>query len=383
MAKQSKRTKESEPQKSKKKQKISNDVSNQNEDTKWYPISPDLKFSRYRISKRGDIFSEITKRVLSPGINLGYKVQVLVDDDGKRRMTQIHRLVACTFIPNTENLPTVHHKDFDRVNNSVDNLEWASYSYQIKNRKPRIQKPKSIPVEQYDISGKLVATWNSPKEAANSFGSKSGEPIFYACTESKSHIAFGYFWKYKEFTNLPDEIWKPIKGYPSYFVSSLGRFKHQLPTRETELLPTSTDNYFIICILGRTRPAHIYVCEAFHGDRPSSKHVVNHKNGDKKWNKYDNLEWMTKSENSLHAVKTGLFDYAKTRIKLRKPIWQYTLTGDFITKHESGRAAAQALGKKGWKGQKELTGGSQKVRFGFLWSCEPLSPKLQRKLAKK
>ena len=48
---------------------------------------------------------------------------------GKSESIEIQRVVALAFIPNPNNLPCVNHKDEDKTNNKVDNLEWCTYKY--------------------------------------------------------------------------------------------------------------------------------------------------------------------------------------------------------------------------------------------------------------
>ena len=58
----------------------------------------------------------------------GY-LQVTLYVDKKQKNFSIHRLIAMAFIPNPENLPCVNHKDCDRLNNKIDNLEWCTQLY--------------------------------------------------------------------------------------------------------------------------------------------------------------------------------------------------------------------------------------------------------------
>lgn len=59
----------------------------------------------------------------------GYRMLDLYKD-GKQKTIRVHRLVALNYIPNPNNEPTVNHKDGNKSNNHVDNLEWASFSSQ-------------------------------------------------------------------------------------------------------------------------------------------------------------------------------------------------------------------------------------------------------------
>jgi hypothetical protein len=73
----------------------------------------------------------IRETIRSPEVVKGYAVIDLYNEKGKRKNYLVHRLVARAFIPNPLKLPQVNHKDEDKLNNRVDNLEWCTASYNL------------------------------------------------------------------------------------------------------------------------------------------------------------------------------------------------------------------------------------------------------------
>ena len=73
----------------------------------------------------------------------GYKT-VSLTKDGKTKTLFVHRLVAEAFIPNVYNLPMVNHKDEDKTNNFVENLEWCTNDYNINYGTARRRQAKKI-----------------------------------------------------------------------------------------------------------------------------------------------------------------------------------------------------------------------------------------------
>ena len=80
----------------------------------------------YQISTLGNVKSLKTNKILTPTPHTKGYLKAQLMHDGKRKMFYIHRLVAEAFLDNPNVLPQVNHKDGNRKNNAVDNLEWCS-----------------------------------------------------------------------------------------------------------------------------------------------------------------------------------------------------------------------------------------------------------------
>jgi len=145
------------------------------------------------------------------------------------------------------------------------------------------------------------------------------------------------------------EILKDIIGYEGlYQASSLGKIKSLIGRYENvEYLKEGTTkcNYKTVTLCKNnkhtSKNVHRLIAEAFYG---KSKLDVNHKDGDKTNNKIENLEFVTKSENIKHALKTGLFNpnFDKIAVETRKKIAQINIANDdviniFVSAHEASR----------------------------------------------
>lgn len=91
-----------------------------------------LGYSGYAITSLGDVFSFKTMSFLTPHSNYGYLRVSLRDDHGAKKTYRIHRLLAMAYFPESEWNEVVNHKDGNRANNAISNLEWCSQSENVK-----------------------------------------------------------------------------------------------------------------------------------------------------------------------------------------------------------------------------------------------------------
>ena len=95
-------------------------------------MRPIPNYPGYLINEHGEVYSEKRNkfRKIQFNKNVGYK-EVRLSLNGKLKTAHIHRLLALTFLPNPNNLPYVNHKDRNKTNNSLTNLEWCTPSQNL------------------------------------------------------------------------------------------------------------------------------------------------------------------------------------------------------------------------------------------------------------
>ena len=156
---------------------------------------PITNYENYFIYDTGDVYNTTTNKMLDGSISEnGYRYYRLSKNNCKK-MFYAHRLVAEHFIDNPKGLPVVNHKDGDKLNNDISNLEWVSYSENI----------------EHAHKNNLI--------------------------KQRAEIEL-----YKE--DLPEENWKNIPEYENYAISSYGRIRN-INTQRI-LKPSITSGYYKI-----------------------------------------------------------------------------------------------------------------------------------------
>lgn len=156
----------------------------------------------YQISNKGNVKSlRFNKeRILRTQIDKQGYQYINLNDCGKTIKIKIHRLVANAFIPNPDNLPIINHKDENKCNNCVENLEWCTYQYnntyndRAKKSGKKIGKTLSKPVLQFTKDGEFIKEWESATAASRQLNIPL--PNITNCINGyKYKSAGGFVWK--------------------------------------------------------------------------------------------------------------------------------------------------------------------------------------------
>lgn len=240
--------------------------------------------TKWSINETGKVRNDETGYFLKGTILHSYRY-INFRWSGKQKNKSVHRLVAEAFIPNPNNLPYVHHKDSNRLNNIVENLEWVS---EQENRNEAAM-PKGY--RKYDDNKQI-----NEKEEWRNFR----DSIYQVSN-------FGRVKNVKL-----DKILKGNKADCGYI-----RVDIQLPKQKRRK--------FLV---------HQLVYECFISPEYE---IINHIDGDKTNNKVENLESVSHRENLQKAAnETDAWGFKK--------VAQYDLEGNYIQTFANASAAARYIG---------------------------------------
>ena len=189
-----------------------------------YQVSNDGKVRSLNYNHTGK------KQILKQYTNKeGYK-RIALSKNNKLKWYLVHRLVALAFIPNPNNWPQVNHKDENKANNYVNNLEWMSHkdncnygtrnerhskamkgykhTKEARNKMSKAQKgkrkgkdnPNSKPILMFTKNGDFIKRFDSVGDANEYLGKDRHNDNISLCARprSKNKTAWGYKWKYEE-----------------------------------------------------------------------------------------------------------------------------------------------------------------------------------------
>lgn len=156
----------------------------------------------YQISSIGRVKNVINNTIKKPSINKYGYFQVMLWKNNKNKLKRIHRLVAEAFLnnPKPDIFNCINHKDENKLNNSVENLEWCDrkYNNNYGGHNLKIAKSHSRPVIQYTLDGEFVKEWESATVASRELGFPQSA-INWCCTKKEKYNSCkGFLWKYKD-----------------------------------------------------------------------------------------------------------------------------------------------------------------------------------------
>jgi len=183
----------------------------------WQPI-PDYE-SAYEVSSYGRVRSidklvksglrhnqEVERRgkILKQNMKRNGYMTVDLSSENRVRTSTVHRIVAKVFIPNTENKPQVNHKNGNKSDNRVENLEWVTAKENMVHRYTTLghigKRKPVICIETSETHGSSyeAATWLNSSRYGGSRQVMSLSRKIRQCCVNERKIAYGFHWKYTD-----------------------------------------------------------------------------------------------------------------------------------------------------------------------------------------
>ena len=174
---------------------------------------------KYLISNLGNVYSVTRGKQLRPKVDkYGYKCVCLFINPKRMNIT-IHRLVAQAFIPNPDNFVVVNHKDLNKLNNEVNNLEWCTVKDNVnhwyKNDKTAATKLKEYQKHSCEANShiikvykddKFIGQFNSKQECAKALN--ISEKTIYNSIRNRYGNRKGYVFELMENPKYKNNVYK-------------------------------------------------------------------------------------------------------------------------------------------------------------------------------
>lgn len=331
-------------------------------DETWKDI---FDYILYEVSDKGRVRNKTNGRIMKPDILTGYAVYTLYKNCKPKRSNG-HYLVLTTFRPDLKRNETINHKDGNKLNNNLENLEWLS---QKENSQHAADTGlmKTFRRQIYQINkdtDEIINTFNCAYDAVKFLKVGRSSDITTTC-RGRQKTAYGYKWKYvteertghseKDMKTLDGEKWEKYLD-SNYEISTFGRVKNA--TTKCILITSIKSKREKICIIidGKRTNFYVYRLVALtYIPNPKNLPHVDHIDKNPMNNRLDNLRWSSIKDN--------------VRYSNAKSIDQFDLEGNFIKTWFCMSDASRELNpsKKITSGISLCCNGKLKTSLGFKW----------------
>ena len=136
------------------------------------------------------------ERIISQEKSKDGYLRVDLHKDGNRKHKKVHRLVAQSFLEDYQESKCINHKDENKHNNFLNNLEICDYSYNINygSRNKKVSEKLSKKINQYDLDGNFIKTWDSMTQINKETGICLSN--IFLCCRNKIKNCNGFIFKY-------------------------------------------------------------------------------------------------------------------------------------------------------------------------------------------
>jgi hypothetical protein len=302
----------------------------------------------------------------------GYYSLKLITKENKYCDFLYHRIVSATRNKDFDNKLVVDHGDRKRDNFQHTNLRAVTIKENNANSDPKRGKE----IMQYDLKGNFMAKFPNSVTAAAVLGENFKGYNFSNCAKlnnnetGKTHTSEGFIWKYvinnKRYIPRQEETFRILRGvfqgkkieYDNYMISNLGTVIN-VNNGYAKRITDSTYPYVNFSKNGKKKDKliHFMVALLFVEGRTEEKCQVNHIDRNKKNFRFDNLEWVTPTENSLHSSYKNSLPVKKICMK----------TGDILGVYDSRKEGALSCGKTDASGIRKACNYKPLQSFGFYW----------------